>query len=75
MIDPKLESRVAIITGANHGIGAATTKALTAQGVKVFVTYYRPESPYSEEELEQALQSGVGGDLLYHAMWRQTGDV
>ncbi|HIQ05754.1 MAG TPA: short-chain dehydrogenase, partial [Anaerolineae bacterium] len=30
MIDPKLEGKVAILTGANHGIGAATAKSLAA---------------------------------------------
>ncbi len=37
------DSRVALVTGANHGIGAATAKALAAQGVAVLCAYFRHE--------------------------------
>jgi 3-oxoacyl-[acyl-carrier protein] reductase len=37
------EPRVALVTGANHGIGAATAKALAARGVAVTCAYYRSE--------------------------------
>lgn len=36
-----LAGRVAIVTGGNHGIGAATALALAAHGVAVLVTYLR----------------------------------
>jgi|GEM_PF-3240799 len=32
MIDPQLAGKVALVTGANHGIGAATAKALIGFG-------------------------------------------
>ena len=38
---PTPERRVAVVTGANHGIGAATAVALAAAGVDVLVTYLR----------------------------------
>ena len=41
MIDPHLTNKVVLITGANHGIGAATAKAFAAQAAKVFIAYYR----------------------------------
>ena len=68
MIDPKLMGKVALITGANHGIGAATALALGNQGVKVFASFFRPPCQYSEAELEHAEKKGLGGDVFYRAM-------
>lgn len=72
MIDPQLRGKVVLITGANHGIGAATAKAFAALRCEVFVTYYRDASRYSEEELLKAGQAGVGGDVLYRALQQQS---
>lgn len=67
MIDPKLRNKIVLISGANHGIGAAAAEAFAAQGANVFITYYRSACQYSEEELNKAEKSGVGGDVLYRA--------
>jgi 3-oxoacyl-[acyl-carrier protein] reductase len=37
----ELDRRVAVVTGANHGIGAATATALAARGAAVLITYLR----------------------------------
>jgi 3-oxoacyl-[acyl-carrier protein] reductase len=72
MIDPKLKNKVVLISGANHGIGAAAAEAFAAQGSKVFITYYRGASRYSQEEMKKAEESGVGGDALYRAMQQKS---
>ncbi len=75
MIDCHLKDKVVLITGANHGIGAATAKAFADQKARIFITYYRSDCPYSKDELEEAKRSGVGGDLLYSAMQQQSADA
>jgi 3-oxoacyl-[acyl-carrier protein] reductase len=74
MIDPKLMGKVVLITGANHGIGAATAKAFAHQGAKVFITFYRDETNLSKGELEEAIKEGVGGVKLYMAMQQRNAD-
>jgi 3-oxoacyl-[acyl-carrier protein] reductase len=45
MRNPSLRGHVALITGANHGIGAATAKALAVREAAVVVSYLRIPDP------------------------------
>jgi len=71
MINPKLQDKVVLITGANHGIGAATAKAFADQGAKVFITFYREPTAYAAQALEEAKAAGIGSDILYRAQQQQ----
>lgn len=72
MIEPELENKTVLVTGANHGIGAATALAFARQGAKVFITYYREPHRHTAVELEAALLAGTGGEPLYTALQQQT---
>jgi len=70
MIDPGLHGRVALVTGANRGIGAAAARALAAQGVAVFVTYLRLDpAEHAGEAAMAAAQElgryGVTANMVY----------
>lgn len=49
-----LEGRVALVTGANHGIGAATAVALAERGADVVATYLRTGDPEKADAFNQA---------------------
>lgn len=69
--DAPLAGRVALVTGANHGIGAATARAFAGQGAAVFITYlrYPPDGGASGDAttpgraLYRRLQMSAGDDV------------
>ena len=62
MIDTGLKDKVVLITGANHGIGAATARAFASEGSRVFITYLRisPEDyGFSQEDIQKDTKPGL----------------
>ncbi|MHC4458460.1 MAG: SDR family NAD(P)-dependent oxidoreductase [Planctomycetota bacterium] len=70
-----LKDKVAIVTGANHGMGTATAIAFAKEGAKVLINYYRfaaeAYGDISEEEVEKAT---IPGRAYYCKMQTQTAD-
>ncbi|MFQ5422267.1 MAG: SDR family NAD(P)-dependent oxidoreductase [Anaerolineae bacterium] len=70
MLDTGLTGKTAIITGTNnpYGIGAGIAKAFAAQGVRLFLHYYRPSLTG-----ETAVPiSDKPGAAFYHAQSQKT---
>ncbi len=77
MVDTGLKGKVALITGANHGIGAATAVAFAREGADVFLTYLRlsPSSQAAESPAEAEMKEDPGRRRYYRILGRDAQDV
>ena len=75
MIDTKLKDKVVLVTGANHGIGAATAIAFGREGAKVFINYLRlSPSEYGGISEEEAEKATIPGRTYYYKILTKTAD-
>lgn len=75
MIDTGLTNKVVIVTGANHGMGAAIAKAFANEGARVLITYYRfSAEAYGDISEEEVAKATEPGRAYYCKMQMQTAD-
>lgn len=72
MINTGLKGKVVIVTGANHGIGAATAIAFAEEGAKVLINYLRQSPELYGETKENADRATTPGRAYYCKMISQS---
>ncbi len=66
-MEKKLEGQVAIITGANRGIGAGVAKAMAASGAKLVINHSRPSSKQMAEDICNEISASGGSAISFQA--------
>jgi 3-oxoacyl-[acyl-carrier protein] reductase len=74
MINTGLKDKVVIVTGANHGIGAATAIAFVQEGAKVFINYLRQSPELYGETKENADRATAPGRAYYCKILSQSAE-
>ncbi len=76
MLNTGLKDKGVIVTGANHGIGAATAAAFAREGARVFITYLRlSPSEYGGVDEEAAERATDPGRAYYYKTLMRSGDL
>jgi 3-oxoacyl-[acyl-carrier protein] reductase len=68
-----LTGKVALVTGASTGIGAATARVLAEQGARVALSYHQSER--EARETADAIRASGGTPLVLQADARRAGDL
>ncbi len=74
MLDTGLAGKRAVVTGANHGIGAAAARALAREGASVFIQYLRLPAMGLTRDAAGEQEPGEPGWALYRARQRRDAD-
>jgi len=77
MIDPGLTHRVILVTGSNHGIGAAMALAFTAQSAKVIIHYLEQFPPEAGRDYQalHVVKGRPAADALVERIRAQGGEA
>src|SRR5436305_14500396 len=75
MLETGLHGKVVLITGANHGIGAATAKAFAVEGAAILISYLRMSPLIAPSQASsEADDLTVPGLALYNARRAKSAD-
>jgi 3-oxoacyl-[acyl-carrier protein] reductase len=75
MVNTGLTGKVVIVTGANHGMGAAIAIAFAKEGAKVLINYYRfAAEAYGDISEQEVAKATEPGRAYYCKMQTQTAD-
>lgn len=67
MVQTGLQGKVVLITGANHGIGAATARAFAAEGAAVLISYLRMPPLATGQQSSSEADATTPGMAYYDA--------